>query len=262
MLLLVDIAIATTCAPMLPYVWEAPPDGVLPANGEVVLVAPTGATNPRHVGFAPVVDEPGSHPIPATVEHRSDDSFAVVPDEPLEPGVAYQLDIPFSTWPLLDTFQLGSVVDSTPPERLVLTVERSRGVTDWWDPGVYDLLSFQADDSEARIEVELTEGNGTVHRFSSANPSFSYGTMACMQRTTAYAIDAELSVRVRSIDWAGNTSAWQDVEITEDVVPADEDEDEDTVDVGTARGCSTAGGPSGVAGWFLAGLVLLRRRQG
>ncbi|MEZ4316985.1 MAG: hypothetical protein R3F61_05765 [Myxococcota bacterium] len=183
--------------------WRPPPDGVLPANGEVVFVS-EHTPEPGHGRFL-VEDQGVTLPgVEAEIVPLSVDTYALVPLEPLEPGVQYTLG-----------FTLGDAADTEPPPPVTVTASRHRGISRW-SGQPFDVLSLQAEGVAARWEVEVEE-DGAVHRLASLE-SFSFGTSDCNSRSTTYTLGASLVVRARNVDWAGNVSDWTAVTVVEDPI--------------------------------------------
>ena len=111
-----------------------------------------------------------------------------------------------------------------------------------------DYIATELDGVEARVELEITEADGTPHVIHRAE-SFSYGTVSCL--AGGYAMGtATLTIRARNIDWAGNTSDWVDVPVSGDIP-------DEPIRV---TGCSTTPAPAPLVAWGLAALVVARRR--
>ncbi len=198
--------------------WSPPPDGVLPSNGELVVITETERL--PTTGRFQTVD--GSPATDAEVVPLTRDTYALVPHTPLQPGLSYTLAVAYDLGPHepLQTgvsspqeFTLEDTVDHTPPEAPNVSAERITGRSEWSREPV-DFLQLHIDRASARVELEVTEENGPSHVISTIG-SMAFGTHDCTVRPIAYSLDASLTLRARNVDWAGNRSDWVDVEITD-----------------------------------------------
>ena len=241
--LAIPTASALSCPP--PYQgWNPPPGGVLPPNGEVVFIDERGVDPDLDaiIALSITVDDLtfGGGP-DARLEARSPDTWALIPLEPLEPGVVYSPG----------GFTLGEVPDLEPPAEPVATVTRTiDDGSNTFDGRPVDFVSIELEGVEARVELEITEADGTLHLLHRAG-SFSFGTAGCSH--VGYTPGTEqLTVRARNLDWVGQTSDWVDVPVSGDVPEA--------AGGRCGAGCSTSPTPLALWTGCLAGLALVRRR--
>ncbi|MCA9573211.1 MAG: hypothetical protein KC656_35490, partial [Myxococcales bacterium] len=174
--------------------WEPPPDGVLPANGEVVWIAESGRF-PESGAFFVQADGVTMLGTEADVEPRTSDTYALVPHEPLLPGVVYA-----------PGFTPGDLPDLDLPESPIVRAQRFES-SGGWSGQPQDRVHFDIEGVEARVELEITEGSGPTHRIAAFGET-SFGQSDCNTRPDAYLVGAALTVRARNVDWAGNTSEW------------------------------------------------------
>jgi len=197
MLLLLSIAAATVCSDILPGAELLTPE-VVPSNASIAI----GHQSLR-TPYAKLTYDDGST-VRHTV-HELEGQVVLEPFEPLEPG-SYFVRVDDETLPLTVTDE----VDTTAPPPPDLDTVDDRVAGDTWEqsePRFVIRLHSLPDDSHTEIRLEPEDGAPlTVF---SADRTIELGFNNC---SGTYPLDYQggqaYAFRMRTVDAAGNTSAW------------------------------------------------------